>query len=204
MIIETCALCGAADDKRLVIDGVNVNTILGRSGNFVIVPALGPLVVGHVLVVSAEHKAGLRYLPPADQQDYEILRMQLRSYCKKLGDTLLEAEHGARDASLRGPCIRHAHVHILPGLGEAGRLFDNNLACPLIGNGNVNTLDSYIWVDDGCRATAYDGSRVMGQEIRQTIGRYLRLDDWDWAVSSKPELVARTIKYWSKISRWLH
>src|SRR5215471_12439458 len=126
MTIETCALCRAADGKQLVIDGVNMNTILGRSGAFLIVPALGPLVVGHVLVVSAKHKAGLRYLTSADQQDYERLRVQVRSYCKKFGDTLLEAEHGARDTSVRGPCIRHTHVHILPGLGEAGRLFDNN------------------------------------------------------------------------------
>lgn len=204
MAIETCALCRAANNEPLVIDGVNVNTVLGRSGKFVIVPALGPLVLGHVLAVAAEHKSGLRYLSSVERQDYERLSVQVRSYCKEFGYSLLEAEHGARETSLRGPCLRHAHIHILPGLGEAGRLFQNNPTCPLIEDGNASAADSYIWVNDGCRATVYDGSRVIGQEIRQTIGRHLRLDDWDWAVSPKADLIARTINYWSKISRWLN
>jgi hypothetical protein len=128
----------------------------------------------------------------------------MRSYCKEFGDSLIEAEHGARDTSVRGPCLRHAHVHILPGLGKVGKLFENNPTCPLIEDGNVNAADSYIWVNDGRHATVYDGSRVIGQEIRQTLGRYLGLDDWDWAVSPKPDLIARTIRYWSNMSRWLH
>jgi diadenosine tetraphosphate (Ap4A) HIT family hydrolase len=203
MSIENCALCGAVGNKRVFIGGVDVNTMLGRTERFVITPALGPLVAGHVLVVSAEHKAGLRYLPVSDQQDYEQLRLQLRTYCMQFGDNLLEAEHGARDKSLRGPCIRHTHVHIFPGLEEASRLFDNSFASLCIEERSLGVVDSYIRIDDGSRATLYDGSQVIGQEIRRTIGRYLRVDDWDWAVSPKPELIARTIKYWSGIGRWL-
>jgi len=204
MSIDTCPLCRAVNNEHLVIGGVNVNKVLGRSGAFAIIPALGPLVIGHILIVSAKHNPGLRYLSSADQRDYESLSRCARNYCEQLGDTLLEAEHGARNTSLRGPCIRHAHVHILPGLGEVGKVFENNPVCDLIQDSNVSSVDSYIWVNDGFSVTTYDGSRVTGQEIRQTIGRYLKIDDWDWAVSPKPDLIARTIKYWRKISRWLH
>src|ERR1035438_7374890 len=71
--INSCPLCCAIDDRPLFIGDVNVNTILGHSGNFVIIPALGPLVVGHVLVVSSQHAEGLRYLTPEVQQNYKRL-----------------------------------------------------------------------------------------------------------------------------------
>jgi diadenosine tetraphosphate (Ap4A) HIT family hydrolase len=168
-----------------------------------IVPALGPLTVGHVLVISTGHTAGLRYLPAEIQQNYEEFFTRIRGYCGWLGDGVLEAEHGARDIAVRGPCIRHTHVHILPRLAEATRLFCGNSAMSRMESGVANNVDSYIRVNDGRRECAYDASRVIGQEIRQTIGRYLMIDDWDWAVNPKPEVVAGTIKYWSRIRQWL-
>jgi len=196
---ETCALCKAVANQRLMIGDVNVNTILGRSRGFVIIPALGPLVVGHALVVSAEHRIGVRYLPEDDQHDYKNVRVHMRNYCRGVGDTMLEAEHGARETSLRGPCIRHAHVHILPRMADASKLFRHNSACPPVKDDNVEAVDSYIWLDDGRRATAYDASRVIGQEIRRTIGRYMRIDVWDLAVNGKALLFYGTIAYWSEI-----
>lgn len=182
---------------------VNVNTILGRSGNFLIIPALGPLVVGHVLVVSTEHTAGLRYLSAEFQRNYERLSLKLREYCARLGDTVLEAEHGARDGSVRGPCIRHTHVHVLPGMGAAAGIFDDRRDLEDIRSSASGSVDSYLWINDGNRARLYDASRAIGQEIRRTVGLYLSIDDWDWAVNPKTELIALTIEYWSNINAWL-
>jgi len=186
----------------MLVDAVNVNTILGCSGNFLLVPALGPLVVGHVLAISTEHTAGLQYLSAEVQQSYEQLSTKLREYCARLGDTVLEAEHGAHDSSVRGPCIRHTHVHILPGLGNAARIFDgrNNLECI---NHASNSIGSYLWINSGGRGRIYDASQVVGQEIRRSVGEYLRIDDWDWGINPKVRLIALTIEYWNKISEWL-
>jgi diadenosine tetraphosphate (Ap4A) HIT family hydrolase len=201
---EACPLCLAADGRSLSIRGIDVNTVLARNERFLIVPALGPLVVGHVLAISATHTAGLNYLPWVVRENYKRLSSQIRRYCSELGDTVLEAEHGARNTSTRGPCIRHTHVHILPGLSKAAELFENNHNLTRIDNGIPPSADSYFWVRDGRHTNTYDASQVVGQQIRQTIGQYLNFDDWDWAVSPKVDLIASTIAYWRDIERWLH
>ena len=201
--INNCPLCHAANNRTLFKNGVNVNTILGGSGKFLIIPALGPLVVGHVLIISAEHTAGLRYLPTEARRNYDLLSVKLREYCARFGDTVLEAEHGASDDSVRGPCIRHTHVHILPRLGDAARIFDNIHDLEDIRSGASNPTGSYLWINAGDRARVYDASRVIAQEIRRTIGQYLAIDDWDWAVDPKTALIGRTIEYWSGLSKCL-
>jgi diadenosine tetraphosphate (Ap4A) HIT family hydrolase len=186
----------------LLIDSVNINSILGRSDDFVIVPALGPLVVGHVLAISTEHTAGLQYLPAAIQKSYEELSIRLRRYCAQFGDTVLEAEHGAKASSIRGPCIRHTHIHILPALANADKIFGASTNLELL-NETSNLPASYLWLNSGSHRRMYDASRVIGQEIRRTIGGHLGIDDWDWAVNPKIKLIAETIKYWNKINKCL-
>jgi diadenosine tetraphosphate (Ap4A) HIT family hydrolase len=201
--IDNCPLCHAVNNRALFKDDVNVNTILGRRDDFIIVPALGPLVVGHVLIVTTTHTAGLRYLQAETQRNYEQLSTQLREYCARFDDTVLEAEHGANDYAIRGPCIRHTHIHILPGLGNEAEMFDKRRDLEEVDSSNYNRIDSYLWINNGHRAKVYDASRVIGQEIRQTVGQYLAIDDWDWAVNPKTELIALTIEYWNGIDEWL-
>jgi hypothetical protein len=197
-----CPLCHAVQGKPMFIDSVNVNTILGCSDNFLIVPALGPLVVGHVLAISTEHTAGLQYLSTEVQQGYQQLSTKLRKYCARFGDTVLEAEHGAHDRSVRGPCIRHTHVHVLPTLANATKIFDERSNLERV-HGASNTIGSYVWINSGSRGKIYDASRVIGQEIRRSVGEYLGIVDWDWAINPNVKLIAETIKYWSKVNECL-
>jgi len=200
---QNCPLCRAANGISLFENGVNVNTILGASGNFLIVPALGPLVVGHVLVISATHTEGLRFLPAKMQRRYELLSGELRAYCARLGDTVLEAEHGARNGSVRGPCIRHTHIHIMPSLGDAASIFDDRGDLEVVRSSASSPLGPYLWISNGSREKVYDASRAIGQEVRRTVGEHVGVDDWDWAVNPKTELIARTKEYWSGLDKWL-
>jgi hypothetical protein len=197
--IHSCPLCDAVQGEPLFIENVNVNTILGRSESFLIIPALGPLVVGHVLAISTGHTSGLRYLSAAVQQSYEQLSIKLRTYCAQFGDPLLEAEHGAHDSSARGPCIRHTHVHILPALANAASIFDARSNLERI-HSTSNSIGSYLWVNGGDGGRTYDASRAIGQEIRRSVGEYLGVENWDWAVNPNVNLIAETIEYWNKVN----
>lgn len=196
---SNCPLCAAAHDKALTMGGVNVNTVVGETDNFIIVPALGPLVRGHVLVISRTHSAGLRFLSAEMRQRYCDVSRQLRAYCGSAGDSLLEAEHGASAESFRGPCIRHTHIHILPGVGGAISAFSytNEWPCEAVPQSEV--ANPYIWLSDGTDEALYSASSANGQEIRKTIGGYLGIDDWDWALNPKTDLIRRTVAYWSDL-----
>jgi diadenosine tetraphosphate (Ap4A) HIT family hydrolase len=200
---QNCPLCRAANNTSVFENGVNVNTILGSRGRFLIVPALGPLVVGHVLVISAIHTEGLRYLPAEMQQRYELLSGEIRAYCARFGDSVLEAEHGTSEGSIRGPCIRHTHIHILPGLGDVANVFDDRRDLAVVNSIMSTYLGPYIWIRNNVGERVYDASRAIGQEIRRTIGGNLAVDDWDWVVNPKPELIVRTKEYWRGLSKCL-
>jgi diadenosine tetraphosphate (Ap4A) HIT family hydrolase len=201
--VRNCPLCVAAETHAIFMSDINVNTILGSSGNLLIIPALGPLVVGHVLVISTEHTAGLQYLSAEVQHGYKRLSAKIRQYCARLGDTVLEAEHGAYNGAVRGPCIRHTHIHILPGLGNAAKIFDKRPSLEDANCSSSNLVGSYLWINDGNCDAVYDASQVIGQEIRQTVGEYLGVDDWDWAINPKTVLIKHTIEYWNGMREWL-
>ena len=196
-------MCNAARNTPLYEKDINVNTILGRSGNFLIVPALGPLVVGHVLAISATHTEGLRYLPKEIRQHYALLSGKIRAYCARLGDTVLEAEHGAGNGSVRGPCIRHTHIHILPGLGDVVGIFDERGDLDVAPTTLLSHFGPYLWISNGTNENVYDASNAIGQEIRRTIGKHLDIDDWDWVVNPKIDLISRTKKYWNGLDQCL-
>jgi diadenosine tetraphosphate (Ap4A) HIT family hydrolase len=198
--IDDCPLCDAVVNTPLVRNGVNVNAILARNDDFLVVPALGPLIPGHVLVVSADHSEGVRFLSVRLRSAYAAFSAELRGYCSRVGDTMLEAEHGASRNSTRGPCIRHAHVHVLPGLGDIISVFDNRPSLnPAKIERTSSRIDPYLWINNGASQRLYHAPMAPGQEIRRTVGTQLAIDDWDWALNPKAAIIARTIEYWSDL-----
>lgn len=195
-----CALCDVAANRPSLHDDVNANVILARKDTFLMAPALGPLVPGHVIVISAEHSESLRFLPTRLRSDYAAFSGELRSYCAQIGDTMLEAEHGASNESLEGPCIRHAHVHILPGLGEMISIFDEDSQLKIVDVGRVSSrVDPYLWIANGASERLYHAPKAPGQQIRRAIGIRLAIDDWDWAINPKAATIVQTIEYWSDL-----
>jgi diadenosine tetraphosphate (Ap4A) HIT family hydrolase len=195
-----CPLCTAGRGTPLFEDGVNVNKILAGGNGFFVVPALGPLVLGHVLVISASHTEGLLYLSPDTRQRYATLSRVIRAYCAHRGTTVLEAEHGARHNSVRGPCIRHTHIHVLPGLGDLTHIFDERKDLDAVSTSDISSLgDTYLWIGNGIAQRLYRARNAAGQEIRRTVGGHLGVESWDWAVTPNTRLISSTIEYWSEL-----
>jgi diadenosine tetraphosphate (Ap4A) HIT family hydrolase len=182
------------------MNGINVNAILLRSDAFIAIPALGPLVCGHALIVTIEHAVGLTYLGNSAHEDYNRLSLQLRQYCGQRGDSLLEVEHGAAFPESRGPCISHTHIHLLPGLGNAVNVLGSRLP-PISIEHRITRKPRvpYIWLSNGAVERRYDASTAIGQETRRALGSYLSLDDWDWALRPRWDVVDATLNYWKGI-----
>ncbi|MCQ9181272.1 hypothetical protein KMT30_19930 [Streptomyces sp. IBSBF 2953] len=194
-----CELCTAAQGVTPRHFPQPVNRVLLRSRHFVVVPALGPLVPGHALVVGRRHAGGLLTTARRVQTDYAELAALLRAHCALRGQDLLELEHGGATQGGRGPCIDHTHVHLLPGLSHCIGVLDGRLPrldAPPRPTAAVER--PYLWVRNATEARWYDATRAIGQEARRAIGRALQIDDWDWAVSPGWETVKETIGYWTR------
>lgn len=194
----SCELCTAATGVTPGHFPQPVNRVLLRSRHFVVVPALGPLVPGHALVVGRRHAGGLLTTAEQVQEDYARLASRLRAHCALRGRDLLELEHGGTTPGGRGPCIDHTHVHLLPGLSHCIDVLEGRLPRWEAAPPAEAVARPYLWVRNAAEARWYDATRAIGQEARRAIGRALEIDDWDWAVSPGWDMVKETIGFWTR------
>ncbi len=91
------------------------NTVLYETPNFVVVPTLGALVEGWVLIISKEHHLCMAALPPDCQKEFISLS---RFVAEVIGENYGPAtlfEHGPASHGLTIGCgVDHAHLHVLP------------------------------------------------------------------------------------------
>ena len=200
---EGCVFCQALDGGSAPVVPVDYNARLASSARFVVLPALGPLMKGHVLVVSRDHAPSLASLGADAILEFERLVKKVRRLYLQLGGDLLEAEHGAVLAQSGGGCIVHAHVNLLPRAGQfynilKGVLPHLNVSLPLTNLASV--VQPYILLKAADGMSVHDASAAQSQLIRRVLCRHFgRADDWDWAVFPRLDVVEQTIRFWKDI-----
>jgi ATP adenylyltransferase len=192
-----CALCIAlaqSAEARPLCD-----TILFESGQFIVMPALGALTVGHVMLVSRAHVTSLAAMGPSGVAEYLDLRRKTSLVSGCVTESLLAAEHGGTTGGSAGGCIDHAHINLMPGLGNLGDALDGVL--PLLASLRspqdlVGLEIPHIWVH-ARRFRTYDASEAASQLIRRSLCARLDRDDWDWELFRNEPVVASTVRMWS-------
>ena len=114
---ELCALCSVVADATRYAEPFLYNSKLLETDRYVVVPSLGPLVPGHVMIVSKEHQESLVAMGPAALDEYNDLAMKVRSGPLLHDSNVLEAEHGSTSGNKAGACVVHTHVHFIPKMG---------------------------------------------------------------------------------------
>ena len=90
------------------------NTLIAKSENFLLIPCIGPMVVGHAIVVSRNHHPSLASMGSNAIAEYDQFVKELTR-----GTTdWLEFEHGATNDNCAGACVVHTHIHLVPGLSS--------------------------------------------------------------------------------------
>jgi len=96
---KSCALCRSVAEARLGDAAAVHNRRLLETPQFIVLPSVGPLVVGHVMVVSKAHSASLASMGKDAIDEYESVAVRLkRAPLFRDGDPL-EAEHGSTENS---------------------------------------------------------------------------------------------------------
>jgi diadenosine tetraphosphate (Ap4A) HIT family hydrolase len=176
------------------------NTALARTENFCVIPASGPLVLGHVMAISQSHTEHLSNVNEGTLIEYQELRTRAEAKLLASGLDLLEIEHGSTSQNYAGGCIVHTHLHWLPGLGEVAEEFERRL--PLIGElGSLAELrqidEPYLLVrKSGTPYFLYSAKNLPSQYSRRIVAAHLNLESWDWVVSNNSGLVLETIEFW--------
>ena len=104
-----CVFCNV--DKRQI-----ENTIIDESKNFIVLPSIGALVDGYLIIVSKKHINSMSELKENERVEYEFLIEKYRKKFKKIYNKFpIIFEHGSpiNNSVMKVSSIIHAHTHIV-------------------------------------------------------------------------------------------
>ncbi|HLD34219.1 MAG TPA: HIT domain-containing protein [Candidatus Nanoarchaeia archaeon] len=194
-----------------------------RTDNFFVIPSIGPLQPGHLLVQPKDHVLGYGQLDPAlDKELSHVIDTTKRVLAEVYGKEVFTFEHGPRvchdTQEIRGGgCMDHAHLHLVP-LGKHDDAVLDAIAVDMVRR--LQTYDhfradrtegldimreiviegktSYMLTEtsNGARVVFRVSRPVPSQYIRRQIGEALSFapGEYDWAAVPREDIVEQTIE----------
>lgn len=208
--MKKCRLCDVDAHQELW------NEPLLESQNFVVLPSLGALVEGWLLVVPKDHYPCLGALPKELDEEFDSLKLDVKAMLQTIyGRSAVVFEHGPyREQCDVGCGVDHAHLHVVPSPVRDVDLAE--LALPYLPEGitwSWATKDDcvlafsqrreYLCVEsvEGSLQIAV-GQGFTGQIFRRVIASLVQKDhEYNWREFLQLETVKQTIsriEYWKK------
>jgi diadenosine tetraphosphate (Ap4A) HIT family hydrolase len=185
---------------RLYADTIRDRTLLATR-EFRIIPSLGQIVEGYLLVVATKHYQALADMPPELGEELVELNGRVRGALSDAYGPCIFFEHGARSENSGGCGIYHAHLHAVP-LRE-GRdpiaLLKERFSLKKLRSireiaGEANGADSYLYYEDlHSNRYIFDVEYLPSQYMRRLLAEATGNDEWDWRECGWEEAVVSTI-----------
>jgi diadenosine tetraphosphate (Ap4A) HIT family hydrolase len=208
--VELCSFCEEFHDPKSVTMPLlrgffaefgQDSRVLLETGSFVVVPSLGALVPGHILILPRSHYFSTAEMPEPELRYLESLASRSREIVSEVYGPCSFFEHGCVEGiGKAGACIDHAHLHLLP-VGEnlqpeIERKF--GLAVSVRGLRDLKQFVSngipylYYRPPDGL-AYGYEARTAPTQFFRQLVFAARQdVPSWDWKSDLRVEAVKQT------------
>lgn len=176
------------------------NTIIDESDNFFVLPSIGSLVDGYLLIVSKRHINSMAELMENERIEYEFLIKKYRNLFKNNYNKfpiIFEHDCPVVNSDMKASSIVHAHTHIVNH-----KFIDGNT---IIKKLNFNRIDNlshiskeknyimYINPDNVCYLT--NRFEPVSQMMRKIIAKDLGYENkFDWKKEMFVENINSTIK----------
>ncbi len=197
---RSCVFCHKFSTKFLIKQKW-FDKELTSTDDFVVVPALGALVEGYLMIVTKNHYRSMALLTAHQLDNLEILKNQTRQKLIELYKNPIIFEHGPTNlATSIGSCIDHAHFQILP--------FEYDLLPKLQANYDLKPIKHlsnltefgkkdkpYIFFENNSgQMFVILTDKVPNQHIRRLIANALGISDqYDYAIFPNYDLISKTI-----------
>lgn len=181
--------------------------ILLETDNWYVIPTIGSLTVGYVLLVTKQHYLSLASLD--SKLIFEMLELKKRVediLFQKLGMRCITFEHGTVNSYSRGAnSVDHVHLHVLPFsrpiwneiIREVPETpFDTIESYTSLLAGWQNYLpNSYLLFQDINQKIYYipEAANMPSQLFRKCLAPYLGADCWDWRNETYSDNIIKTI-----------
>jgi diadenosine tetraphosphate (Ap4A) HIT family hydrolase len=230
---EVCTFCS---ELRGLLEKTNYGRLTGQytksrilwsNKDFALIPSLGPLTEGHLLLVPKHHEFSFANLSKGALFEAEKLIFTIIQFFRKQAQNTLIFEHGAViqtgcayeeriKKAKAGACTDHAHVHIVPGISASPIIRKMNDIHFHLRKHKLQRLSElyeavekefpYIIIGSSKMKSwvLYVIEEVPTQFMRQMVASMVGLREWNWYKSPRIDVVQKTIQNMGiSLNRWL-
>ena len=185
--------------------------VLYETENFVVVPTVGALVAGWVLIVPKCHSLCFGGIVPSLCSEMLSVKRHVCSVVRRSYGEVAVFEHGPSRVGQNVGCgVDHAHLHVVPSpcdlIAGIPRVSNVELRWKRV-RGLQDTEEafqsgmSYLYVEQPANAHwIADASNVPGQLFRRVIAENLGINDqFDWRFNPMEENVHSTVRTLSRM-----
>jgi diadenosine tetraphosphate (Ap4A) HIT family hydrolase len=214
MSIDHCDFCNELSNGKensfASIYGLDPKSrILFRSQNFAVVPSLGQIVEGYLLIVPIRHYTALADMPPQLISEVSNLCGEVRRGLSKAYGSCLFFEHGVRGKESGGCGVEHAHLHAVPFTRSTEPIEElrRSLSLKLIGgiseiHKEVAPDSSYLYYEQtNGHAWACEIEFIPSQYLRKVLAESLGINSWDWRECGREQALLSSIARLSEFLR---
>ena len=199
-----CDLCYVVDDSLKNGNNSQVeNRLLYSTKSFIVTPCIGPLVPGHIMIVSKKHYENLSCMDIDTINEINEINQLLFGKLNKYYSDCIIAEHGAYDFQQKsGACIIHTHLHIIPKSRKSIETFDKLLIYIELNDLSelIKIKYPYILVTSNKFLKIYNAENVPSQMIRRIVlASKGETKNWDWRTNSNNNYNKQTLKIWDNV-----
>jgi diadenosine tetraphosphate (Ap4A) HIT family hydrolase len=172
--------------------------LITASARFCLIPSLGQIVEGHLLIVPKQHYCATADLPIEQIAELDSLCERVRDALRTTYGNCVFFEHGMRGQWAGGCGVEHAHMHAVPVAANgvlhmlAQEFSDSKVRLLEDIKQTVPGESSYLFFEDaaGDRHT-FPVNNLPSQYMRKLVAESLGKSDWDWRRrGQEPELVS--------------
>ncbi len=194
--------------------------VIHASDGWYIVPSVGPIVEGHLLVCPQSHLTAVldacdEQVRIADRVLSEAVRI-LREKFNAKGILICEHGTGAGEQQRSGACVEHAHIHVSPGPVDVINFMRDRVTIASEWHPNLVAIRAnhqagagYLLLGteqetDGRRLWLSETGEVLPRQwFRQVLAKAAgSAQEWDWRKTKNEETFARTLKIARTQSNW--
>ena len=175
------------------------NTIIEETNNFYIVPTLGSLVDGYVLIVTKRHINSMSELNDIELNEYQNIITKYQNVFKKIyNKTPIVFEHGTpnQNSEIKANSVTHAHTHIVNiNFTNEKEIIEKYNFNEIKELNEINKNKNYIkYIYDNKKYITYDFPSIS-QLMRILVAKELGYEDkFDWKKERFEENIISTIK----------
>jgi diadenosine tetraphosphate (Ap4A) HIT family hydrolase len=180
-------------------------TILEET-DFKLLPSLGQIVPGYLLLVSKRHYRALADMSLEELRGAESLKRHLVTRLYPTYGDYLFFEHGARTSASGGCGISHAHLHAVPFPSDKDPVEDliQTFAFEEVSNfpdlKSIHPERSYLYYEAVCGGRyVFYPEFIPSQYIRRLLAEALGIQSWDWRQYGREERLLTTLSRTSEL-----